>query len=117
MRLVKRAAIMVTPKQPYIDWANAIDEDGVQIGEDFWPEKNVYLIDDVADIVPFDQKAIVRPYFQTIFAEELNSWCRLESAWPTRRTFEVFLAWFEFDVHSMVIDLPGSRLIRTESYY
>jgi hypothetical protein len=39
MRLVKRAAITVTPKQPYIDWANAIDEGGVKIGEDFEPEK------------------------------------------------------------------------------
>jgi hypothetical protein len=29
MWLVKRAAITVTPKQPTIDWANAIDEDGV----------------------------------------------------------------------------------------
>ena len=60
----------------------------MQIGEDFWPEKNVYLIDDVADIVPFDRKAIVRPYFQTIFEEEPNGWCRLESTWPTHRTFE-----------------------------
>jgi hypothetical protein len=32
MRLVKRAAITVTPKQPYIDWANGLDEDGVKIG-------------------------------------------------------------------------------------
>jgi hypothetical protein len=35
MRQVNRAAITVTPKQPYIDWANSIDEDGVKIGEDF----------------------------------------------------------------------------------
>ena len=33
MRLVNRAAITVTPKQPYIDWANSLDEDGVKIGE------------------------------------------------------------------------------------
>jgi hypothetical protein len=41
MRLVKRAAITVTPKQPYIDWANSLDEDGVKIGEDFTPERHV----------------------------------------------------------------------------
>jgi hypothetical protein len=39
MRLVKRATITVTPKQPYIDWANSIDADSVKIGEDFWPER------------------------------------------------------------------------------
>jgi hypothetical protein len=26
------------------------------------------------------------------------------------------LAWFEVEVHSMVLDLEGSRLIRTERY-
>jgi hypothetical protein len=39
MRIIKRAAITVTPKQPYIDWANHLDEDGVKIDEDFQPEK------------------------------------------------------------------------------
>jgi hypothetical protein len=73
MRLGKRAAITVTPKQPYIDWANAIDEDGVKIGEDFLPEGRVYLVGDVADIIPFDRDVIVRPHFKAIFEEELNS--------------------------------------------
>ncbi len=115
MRLVKRAAITVTPKQPYITWANALDEDGVKIGEDFEPEKSVYLIDDISD-VPFDRDAMVRPYFEIIFEEELNGWDRQESAWPSPRTFETFLAWFEVEIHSMVLDLRGSRLIRTEDY-
>jgi hypothetical protein len=77
MRLVKRAAITVTPKQPCIDRANAIDEDGVKIGEDFWPERRVYLIGDVNDVIPFDRDVIVRPYFKAIFEEELNGWYQL----------------------------------------
>jgi hypothetical protein len=28
----------------------------------------------------------------------------------------MFLEWFEVEVHSMVLDLEGSRLIRTERY-
>jgi hypothetical protein len=116
MRLVKRAAITVTPKKPYITWANAIDDDGVKIGEDFLPEGRVYLIGDVADIIPFDRDVIVRPYFKAIFEEELNSWHRRESEWPSSRTYETFLRWFEVEVHSMVLDLQGSWLIRTEGY-
>jgi hypothetical protein len=61
MRLVKRAAITVTAKQLYIDWANGIDEDGVKIGEDFEPEKSIYLIGAVTDVIPFDRDVIVRP--------------------------------------------------------
>jgi hypothetical protein len=59
IRLVKRAAITVTPKQPCISWANAIDEGGVKIGEDFAPEKSVYLIGDASDIIPFERDVIV----------------------------------------------------------
>jgi hypothetical protein len=117
MRLVKRAAVTVTPKQPYIDWANSLDENGVKIGEDFQPERHVYLIGDVSDVFPFDRDVIVRPYFKAIFEEELNGWHRRELEWPSRRTYATFLAWFEVEVHSMVLDLPGSWLIRTESYY
>ena len=61
MRLVKRAAVTVTPKKPYITWANSLDEDGVKIGDNFPPVGYVYLISDVADIFPFDWDIIVRP--------------------------------------------------------
>ena len=117
MRLVKRAAINVTPKKPYITWANSLDEDAVKIGEDFTPEGRVYLIGDVADVFPFDRDMIVQPYFKAIFEEELNSWHRRESDWLSSRTYSTFLAWFEVEVHSMVLDLEESWLIRTESYY
>jgi hypothetical protein len=82
MRLVKRAAITVTPKQPYIDWANSLDEDGVKIGEDFTPERHGYLISDVSDVFPFDRDVIVRPYFKAILDEELNSWYRWKGPGP-----------------------------------
>ena len=31
MRRVKRTALIVKPKQPYIDWANALDEENVRM--------------------------------------------------------------------------------------
>ena len=46
MRRVKRAALSVKPKQPYIDWANGLDEDGVKIGTEYTPEGTIYLVDD-----------------------------------------------------------------------
>lgn len=66
MRQVKRAAVTVTPKQPYIDWANGLEEGGVKIGVDFWPERHVYLIEPIGD-QPFEPEVIIRPYFETIF--------------------------------------------------
>ncbi len=42
-RQVKRTAIIVKPKQPYIQWANSLDEDGAKLGVDFEMEGRVYL--------------------------------------------------------------------------
>jgi hypothetical protein len=64
MRLVKRAANTMTPKQPTIDWTKAIDEDGVTIGEDFRPGRHVYLIKDVSDVLPFDREVLFQGDFR-----------------------------------------------------
>jgi hypothetical protein len=53
------------PKQPYLDWANGLDEDGVQIGDDFMPERTVYLVEDVTD-VELDVEAIMTPHVAAI---------------------------------------------------
>lgn len=116
MRLVKRAAITVTPKQPTIDWANSLDDDEVKFDKDSQSERTIYLIDDASDVFPFDRDVVVRPYFTAIFEEELSGWHLRESDWPSPRTYDTFLDWFEVEVHSMVLDLPGRRMIRTERY-
>jgi hypothetical protein len=64
----------------------------------------VYLVYDIGSF-EIDVEATVAPYFEFIFEEELNAWHRLESDWPARRDFATFLAWFEVEYHSMVIDL------------
>jgi hypothetical protein len=113
-RQLKRTAIIVKPKQPYIQWANSLDDDGVKLGEEFEPEHTVYLVEDITDYL-VDVEAIVAPYFEFIFEEELNAWHRLESDWPARRDFATFLEWFEVKYHSMVLDLCRGR-IKTERY-
>ena len=114
MRRVKRAAVCVRPKQPYIDWANGLDEDGVKIGVEFMPDENVYLIDDMPE-GSIDPEGLLEPYYAAIFEEELGAWHRVEAEWPQRRNFKTFQAWFEIEVHSMVLDLKGGWLW-TERY-
>jgi hypothetical protein len=114
MRRVKRTAISLKPKQPYIDWANSLDGDGVKIGAEFSPEENIYLIADSVD-QPDDLEMLLEPYYQTIFEEELGAWHRREADWPRRRDLTRFLAWFEVEVHSLVLDLVGGW-IRSERY-
>jgi hypothetical protein len=114
MRRVKRTAVIVNPKQPYIDWANSLEDGGVKLGEDYTPEHTIYLVEDMTGYL-IDKEEIIKPHFAFIFEEELNGWHRLESNWPAKRDLATFLDWFEVEIHSMVLDLHGGWL-RTERY-
>jgi hypothetical protein len=114
-RQVKRTALVIKPKQPYIQWANSLDDEGVKLGKDFEMEGRVYLVDDVSSF-EFDVEATVAPYFEFIFEEELNAWHRRESDWPARRDLATFLKWFEVEYHSMVLALGRGR-VSTRRYW
>jgi hypothetical protein len=114
MRLVNRAVIVVKPRQPYVEWANTLNDHGPKLAPGSQPEHAIYLIEDVSDYM-FDVEAFVRPYFKVIFEHELAAWHRLEDDWPVKRNFATFLKWFEVEVHSMVFDL-ATEPIRTERF-
>jgi hypothetical protein len=91
MRRLKRTALSVTPKQPYIDWANGLEVGGVKIGPEFMPEQTIYLVEDTTDQV-LDLRTLLEPYYAAIFEEELGGWHRRERAWPIQRDLSTFLA-------------------------
>ena len=86
----------------------------MKIGTDFMPEETIYLIEDTADLT-LGLEALLGPYYAVIFEEELGAWHRVEDQWPMKRDLTTFLAWFEVEVHSMVLDMVGGWL-RTERY-
>lgn len=47
MRRVKRTAVIVILKQPFIDWANSMDDGWVKLGGDYNSEHTIYLVEDV----------------------------------------------------------------------
>lgn len=114
IRQLKRTAIIVKPREPYIQWANSLDDGGVKLGEDFEPEHTVYLIEAMADY-EVDIEAMIEPHHKFIFEEELNEWHGRESDWPVKRDLATFLEWFEVAYHSVIIDLCPGR-VKTERY-
>ncbi|MEM7680784.1 MAG: hypothetical protein AAF288_02410 [Planctomycetota bacterium] len=89
-------------KQPSINWANGIDDVGSKF-EARGDDARVYLIDEVADIS--DPKKVLRRCWKNIFEEELNAWLRDTPVWPKRRSYAVFMEWFEVELCDMVMDL------------
>lgn len=99
--MINRGAIIVRPKQPYIDWADQLDDADLLPSRE--GEKTVYLVPEYDD--DMEAMEILSKCYDIIFEAELEGWHTDESAWPKNRTFSMFREWFEFEFHSVVEDL------------
>lgn len=108
---VNRSAIVVKPRQPFLDWLHAADPTSGKLTlQELTQDPTVYLIpecdtdEDVADIL--------RELCEEIFVEQLAAWFTDTTTWPQDLSFEVFCRWFEYQHHSMLVDLSEEPLIR-----
>ena len=109
MRLVNRAAIIVKPKLPYIEWANGLEEGGPKLSPDNpFDEYSVYLVEDIES--PNDEEKRIRKYYSRIFEYELFGWHTSAEDWPQIRSLRVFRKWFDIEVHPVVQDLSDYAL-------
>ncbi len=108
MNLINRTALIVIPKQPYIDWANSLD-DGVKLNiNNPRYEYSLYLIDNV--VREADVERVLKQYYVEIFEQELEAWHLKKEDWPKQRGFQTFKRWFELKICSMVLDLCRERI-------
>jgi hypothetical protein len=100
---LNRSAVIVTPKQPFLDWLHGADPTSLTVTLEELSEPTIYLLpecDDDQDLI-----AHVRNYCDTIFEEELDAWYQDQSTWPVYRDFKTFCVWFEYQAHTMLLDL------------
>jgi hypothetical protein len=108
--MLNRSAIAVKPRQPFLDWLHKADptSHGLTLRE-LSQEPTIYLIpecdteEDVSDVL--------RELCEEIFIEQLAGWFTDESSWPRDRSFDVFCRWFDFQHHSVLVDLCDESLI------
>lgn len=110
MDMLNRSAIVVKPKQRFLDWLHAVDptSDGITLN-DVCREPHIYLIaecDTEEDLVD-----VLRELCGEIFEEQLDGWYRVPSSWPEDRSYEAFCQWFDYQHHSMLFDLCDEPLI------
>jgi hypothetical protein len=108
--MINRGALIVRPKQPFLDWAARLDDSGIV--PDAEGEQTVYLIPEFED----DQEAsaVLKRIYAEVFERELWGWHTDESAWPQNRTLAMFREWFDIELHSVVEDIVGEELIDDE---
>ena len=110
MLMLNRSALVVMPKSPFLRWLHSVDPTSSDLGlNDLREDPTIYLLDEYDDDVI--ATALVEAAFADIFEEQLAGWWQDESVWPDNRTFDMFCQWFEYRIHSMLIDLSGEPLI------
>ena len=108
MSFLYRTAITVIRKQPYIDWANSVDDDGPGLTNELAQDRRtVYLVEE-ADARP-DLRQLLDDHWEDIFEEELAMWMESEDEWPAPRAREMFDTWFDAEVTDTVIDLAPDQ--------
>ena len=103
--MVNRCAILLTPRAPYIAWANSLDDDGPRYEDDDAAaddSRPIFLGPDVDE--PGQAARFVDKNFSLFFEEWLESWCTDESQWPKRRTRKMFREWFDVRIFELVHD-------------
>ena len=105
MEFLKRSAVIVKPRRPYLEWARRDDEEGLaeSVFEGLRSEPTVYLLPEYED--PTSQQEVLEEFWPVLFEAMLEGWVTDESLWPKTRTLEMFREWFEVQMSSLVQDL------------
>jgi hypothetical protein len=78
MSYLYRHALFVSRKHAYLDWANGLNDDGPDLGEDVsLRQRTVYLVPEL-DREP-DLGTLLDQFWEDIFYEELASWSSNEA--------------------------------------
>jgi hypothetical protein len=113
MNTTNRSALVVIPARPFLDWLHQADPTSTQPSlNDLRKEATIYLLPE------YDTEEEARQHLAKrcgeVFEEQLNGWYRDPSAWPADRTFKNFKRWFEYQFHSVIIDLCSHPIVREE---
>src|SRR5713226_7316956 len=103
MEMINRSAIVVRPAQPFLNWLHQVDPTSAHLAlDDLALDPTIYLLPECDN----KEEAIeyLREVCGEIFEEQLNGWYRLRPAWPAERDLNAFLRWFDWSLHSMIVD-------------
>jgi hypothetical protein len=106
---LNRSALVVKPKQPFLEWLHSADQTSHRLTlVDLSREPTIYLIPECD--TPADVEDVLQDLCEEIFCEQLAGWYTDTETWPTDRSFGVFRQWFGYQHHSMLVDLCDEPL-------
>ncbi|MBN2149443.1 MAG: hypothetical protein JW726_18790 [Anaerolineales bacterium] len=120
MKMINRTAVVIKPRQPFLDWINHTPQLGLTS-----PVTMEELLDDCDTILLPDTNSreeaeeLLEPLKPDLFEMQLEEWLREPGAWPQDRSAATFDHWFALEVHSMVLDFVEEPILREgdEGFY
>ena len=110
MQTINRSIAIIKPKQPFVDWANQLpDAEDKTLLEDLNDDCLAILIPNYE--TNDEAKKYIDGMVEDIFEEQLFGRCTHKPWWPKKRTKKLFWAWFEAELHSIVIDSCNEPII------
>jgi hypothetical protein len=94
----------VRPKQPFLDWVRAVDDDDAPEATLDQMDATLYLVPDYDN--PADADKVLKKVCEEIFCRELEGWYTDGDVWPKDRSLKVFKQWFDVQ-HDEVVENVG----------
>jgi len=102
MKILNRSVVIVKPRQPYVDWANSLDDSSFTL-EELRTDNTAFLVPEIE--IDSDNERVLKQYCPVMFQHELSAWCPDKETWPKNRNLSMFKEWFGVSFHSMALDL------------
>ncbi|WP_421864667.1 hypothetical protein [Motiliproteus sp.] len=119
MKLLNRSALLVLPRQPYLDWINALPSEISELEQPLdmaalEAEGRVYLLDEADDDEPDAAKLLaiqLQHSWELLLENELGAWDELGRHWPEPLSQELLQQWFELKPLSLAFDAAREPLM------
>ncbi|HSH78600.1 MAG TPA: hypothetical protein VLA19_08725 [Herpetosiphonaceae bacterium] len=111
MNTINRAVAVIKPRQLFLDWAKRLPDPANDLMLDaLRTDCTAILIPDFDD--PSEAEAFIATIAWDLFEMELDSWERDPGNWPANRNYDTFRAWFDVEIHSIVLDASDDEMSR-----
>lgn len=104
--MINRTAILVRPKQPFVDWLNGLKLDETVTLDDY-RDFNSYLVtdDELEKVGQTELEELVLQSYADIFQNEFALVWPDTDDWPETVSIEMFKEWFEYIISPLVFDV------------
>jgi len=109
MHLINRAVVVLTPKQPYADWANRTRDEAPPTSLEETRRSAIAFLIPGFELTQ-DMERYISDHAEEMFTRALADWDEDRSRWPQRRNHLLLREWFDVDLHDLVIDLAVEPL-------